>query len=187
MRAPPAADKASILLGQRSKNPSKRTRAGFFGYRNPFASQRGRVEKLSFPSEAEEQNDDFLARAEQRRFFGSFLASKRNIPTQSFGTNRPAAKGALGITTPSNKQKPLPPGVFPTGSEGVRGLYWRQRSAVKGRSFSAAGHITRRRSAIRCRCSAATPGQGRAGSFLSALSPALPQAAEVGMRTVYSM
>ena len=68
--------------------------------RGSAASQRGRKEKSSFPRAAEVQNDDFLARAEQRRFFGSFLATKRNIPMQSIGTGHSAAKGALSVAIP---------------------------------------------------------------------------------------
>ena len=126
--------------------------------RGSAASQRGRIEKLSFPSEAEDQNDDFLARTEQRHFLVLF-GDKKYIPMQSIGTGRPYCKsytqlinpsappghlpegelaagqekpawavtqgrlGPLQKAPPSNKQKPLPPGVSPTGSEGVRGHF----------------------------------------------------------------
>ena len=48
-------------------------------------------------SEAEDQQDKFLARTEQRRFFGSFLAAKRNkalLPEESDGYVRSRKKTA---------------------------------------------------------------------------------------------
>ena len=50
---------------------------------------------LDFPERSGGKKIQILARTEQRRFFGSFLATKRNIPMRSIGNRPPLLQAAV--------------------------------------------------------------------------------------------
>ena len=102
--------------------------------RGSAASQRGRVEKSSFPSEAEDQNNDFLARAEQRHFLVLF-GDKKYIPMRQHWNPPPYLK-----THNSSAQQPL----RPCGDSSPRGRAKGAGSKRKARGINPsapAGHL----------------------------------------------